>query len=60
MENSFSGILPKEAQAIVSNIRYKVDVNSLRKLEDVEGFDMNDIGRVSLRVSQPIFPRHLP
>ena len=45
----------KEAQAIVSNIRYKVDVNSLRKLEDVEGFDMNDIGRVSLRVSQPIF-----
>ena len=43
----------KEAQAIVSNIRYKVDVNSLRKLEDVEGFDMNDIGRVSLRVSQP-------
>ena len=24
-------------------------------MEDVEGFDMNDIGRVSLRVSQPIF-----
>ena len=45
----------KEAQAIVSEIRYKVDVNSLRKIEDVESFDMNEIGRVCLRVSQPVF-----
>jgi sulfate adenylyltransferase subunit 1 len=45
----------KEAQAIVSEIRYKVDVNSLRKMEGVDTFDMNDIGRVSLRISQPIF-----
>lgn len=45
----------KEAQVIISDIRYKVDVNSLRKMEDIEGFDMNDIGRVSLRTSQPIF-----
>jgi sulfate adenylyltransferase subunit 1 len=45
----------KEAQAIVSDIRYKVDVNSLRKMEDVDGFEMNDIGRVSLRISQPVF-----
>jgi sulfate adenylyltransferase subunit 1 len=45
----------KEAQAIISEIRYKVDVNSLRKMEDAESFDMNEIGRVSLRVSQPVF-----
>ena len=45
----------KEAQVIISDIRYKVDVNSLRKMEDIEGFDMNDIGRVSLRTSHPIF-----
>ena len=45
----------KEAQVIISDIRYKVDVNSLRKIEDIEGFDMNDIGRVSLRTSHPIF-----
>ena len=38
----------KEAQAIISEIRYKVDVNSLRKVEDIESFDMNDIGRISL------------
>ncbi len=45
----------KEAQAIVSEIRYKVDVNTLHKVEDIEGLDMNDIGRISLRVSQPVF-----
>jgi sulfate adenylyltransferase subunit 1 len=45
----------KEAQVIVSGIKHKVDVNSLRKQEDVDCFDMNDIGRISLRVSQPVF-----
>ena len=25
------------------------------KVEDIESFDMNDIGRISLRVSQPVF-----
>ncbi len=45
----------KDAQAILSDIRYKVDVNSLRKMEAVENFQMNDIGRVSLRISQPVF-----
>ena len=45
----------KEAQAIVSEIRYKVDVNSLRKVEEVDHFDMNEIGRICLRVSQPVF-----
>jgi sulfate adenylyltransferase subunit 1 len=45
----------KEAQAIVADIRYKVNVNSLRKMEDAESFDMNDIGRISLRISQPVF-----
>ena len=45
----------KEAQAIVSAINYKVDVNSLRKNEEDLEFSMNDVGRVRLRVSQPIF-----
>ena len=45
----------KEAQAIVSAINYKVDVNTLRKNEEDLEFSMNDVGRVKLRVSQPIF-----
>ena len=45
----------KEAQAIVSSINYKVDVNTLRKNEEDLEFSMNDVGRVKLRVSRPIF-----
>ena len=45
----------REAQAIVSEINYKVDVNTLRKVEEIDGFELNDVGRVMLRVSQPVF-----
>jgi len=45
----------REAQTIVSEINYKVDVNTLRKVEEIDGFEMNDVGRVMLRVSQPVF-----
>ena len=45
----------KEAQVIISSVNYKVDVNSLRKNEEDLEFSMNDVGRVKLRVSQPIF-----
>ena len=45
----------KTAQAMISEITYKVDVNSLRKnVEDIE-FNMNDIGRIKFRTSEPIF-----
>ena len=45
----------KEVQAIVSEVRYKIDVNTLRKNEEELEFGMNDIGRICLRVSSPIF-----
>lgn len=45
----------QEVQALVSDIRYKVDVNTLRKKEDDTEFGINDIGRISLRTSSPIF-----
>lgn len=45
----------QEVQALVSDIRYKVDVNTLRKKENDTEFGMNDIGRISLRTSSPIF-----
>ena len=45
----------KEAQVIVSEVRYKIDVNSLRKNEEQKEFGMNDIGRITLRSSLPIF-----
>src|SRR6056300_94114 len=45
----------KEAQVIVSDVKYKIDVNSLRKNEEQKELGMNDIGRISLRCSQPVF-----
>ena len=45
----------KEVQAIISEVRYKIDVNTLRKNEEELEFGMNDIGRICLRVSSPIF-----
>lgn len=45
----------KEAQAIVTEIRYKVDVNTLHKVEGEPEFGMNEIGRVALRSSNPLF-----
>jgi sulfate adenylyltransferase subunit 1 len=45
----------KETKAIVQDIRYKVDVNTLRKEEDTSSFSLNEIGRVSLRTASPLF-----
>ena len=45
----------KETQVIVSEIRYKINVNSLHKNEEEKDFGMNDIGRIALRSSQPVF-----
>jgi sulfate adenylyltransferase subunit 1 len=45
----------KEAQVLVSEVHYKIDVNSLRKNEEDRELGMNDIGRIQLRASQPVF-----
>ena len=45
----------KTAQSMISEITYKVDVNSLRKNEEDKEFKMNDIGRIKFRTSEPIF-----
>lgn len=45
----------REAKAIVSEVSYKVDINSLRKEEDVSSFSLNEIGRIKLRTASPIF-----
>ncbi|HNM26548.1 MAG TPA: sulfate adenylyltransferase, partial [Saprospiraceae bacterium] len=45
----------REVRAMVKEVRYKLDVNTLhRNLEDTN-LAMNDIGRVVLRTTQPLF-----
>jgi sulfate adenylyltransferase subunit 1 len=44
----------KEVKALVSEVRYKVNINTLHKIEDDLVFSLNDIGRITLRTSAPI------
>ena len=44
----------REVQAVVKEVKYKVNINNLHKVEDDVEFRMNDIGRISLRTSAPV------
>ena len=45
----------REAKAIVTEVRYKVDINTLHKIENDPTFRLNEIGRIALRTSLPLF-----
>jgi len=42
-------------RAVVRDIHYRLDVNTLHRDESAQSLDLNDVGRVSLRVTQPLF-----
>ena len=44
----------KEVKAIVTEVCYKVDINTLHKVEDDLTFSLNDIGRIKVRTSAPL------
>ncbi|MBA3368956.1 MAG: 50S ribosome-binding GTPase [Geodermatophilaceae bacterium] len=43
------------SKAIVRDLKYRIDVNSMHREEGVQALGLNDIGRVTLRLAQPIF-----
>ena len=43
-----------ETKAIVQEIRYKVDIQTLHKNEEDKDFGLNDIGRVAIRTASPL------
>jgi sulfate adenylyltransferase subunit 1 len=43
-----------EVKAIVTEVKYKVNINTLHKIEDDITLSLNDIGRISLRTSAPL------
>ena len=44
----------KEVKALIQEVRYKVNINTLHKIEDDLVFSHNDIGRISIRTSAPL------
>ncbi len=45
----------KDCQALVKEIQYRVNVNTLHRETEVDKIGMNDIARISLRTAQPLF-----
>ncbi|MFZ1809391.1 MAG: GTP-binding protein [Cyclobacteriaceae bacterium] len=46
----------KEVKGIFKAIQYKLDISSLKRIPDADQLLVNEIGKVNLRVSQPLFP----
>ncbi|MEZ5230890.1 MAG: sulfate adenylyltransferase subunit CysN [Acidimicrobiales bacterium] len=45
----------KWARAMVKDLHYRLDVNTLHRDEAAEALTLNEIGRVTLRTTQPLF-----
>src|SRR5688572_15569997 len=44
----------KEVRGVLKEIQYKLDINSLKRLENASELSMNDIARVKIRTAQPL------
>ncbi len=45
----------RTVKAVVRDIAYRLDVNTLHRDESAQSLGLNEIGRVSLRLTQPVF-----
>jgi sulfate adenylyltransferase subunit 1 len=45
----------KDVRCIVKDIKYKMDINNLHRLEDDKEIGLNDIARISIRTTSPLF-----
>lgn len=44
----------KEVRAVVKEVKYKMDINSLHRITENPEIGMNDVGRISLRTTAPL------
>lgn len=44
-----------EARAMIKEVNYKMDINTLHRIEDDKTLKMNDIARVKIRTTNPLF-----
>ncbi|MDH5598199.1 MAG: sulfate adenylyltransferase subunit CysN [Cyclobacteriaceae bacterium] len=44
-----------EARCMVKNIQYKLNINTLHRIEDDKNINMNDIARITIRTTKPLF-----
>lgn len=44
-----------ETVGMIKDLKYKVDINTLHRIENIDSIEMNDIGRISIRTAKPLF-----
>ena len=44
-----------ECIGIITELNYKLDINTLHSVKDIEDFKLNDIGRIRIRASKSLF-----
>jgi sulfate adenylyltransferase subunit 1 len=44
-----------ESIGMVKAIKYKIDINTLHRIEGVDKIEMNDIARIAIRTAKPVF-----
>ena len=44
-----------ESRCMISSVRYKLDINTLHRAEGNLEISLNDIGRIKIRASKPLF-----
>lgn len=45
----------KECRCIIKEVKYKIDINTLHRNESEKTIGLNDIGRISIRTTEPLF-----
>ncbi len=45
----------KWARALIKDVQYRLDINTLHRIEDADDLSLNEIGRIKFRTTQPLF-----
>jgi bifunctional enzyme CysN/CysC len=45
----------KWTRGLVKDLHYRLDVNTLHRDENADALSLNEIGRITMRVTQPLF-----
>ena len=45
----------KSARALVKGMNYRLDINTLHRDESATELELNEIGRISMRTTEPLF-----
>lgn len=45
----------RDVRCVVKEVKYKLNINTLHRIEDDKNIEMNDIARISIRTTAPLF-----